>query len=174
MAQLTQLVEIEPIPDTFTPYVDGVLLRAGDMLPAYGAIYTAFLALEAKRFGAEGPGWANLAASTVKKRGSAHPILVDTGELKASLTEPHHANAVFEPGPDEVFMGTSDPVAVFHQQGTHKMPERAVVDISEADAAMFAAIIDAYLFEGLASAGAISGVSGAVSSSVYSPANLGL
>lgn len=137
-----------PIDETFTPIVDSIAARLADMGPAYALVYDEFLDIERKRFSSEGPGWQQLKTSTVAKRGSAHPILHDTGELEDSLTDAGHTNAVFEPEIDSVFMGTSDPVAIFHQEGTDKMVARPVVDMTEADAASFAGIIGDYLFSG--------------------------
>lgn len=111
-------VSLIPIEETFTPHVDAIIARLADMAPAYASVYEEFLAIERRRFSAEGPGWAQLKTSTVKQRGSAHPILDDFGDLKASLTEAGHQNAVFTPEIDGVFMGTSDPIATFHQKGT--------------------------------------------------------
>jgi hypothetical protein len=151
-------VLLEPIPDTFTPHVEFLIARLSDMLPAYEEVYVAFQEIEKKRFAAEGPGWQPLADSTRAERsalgiGADSPILDRTGvpgggNLKGSLTSQGHKNAVFRPEVDGVFMGTSDPVATFHQDGTDRMPARAVVDMTEADAVVFSNIIGDYLFVG--------------------------
>lgn len=160
-------VSLSPIEDTFTPHIEFLMTRVSDMLPAYTEVYKAFTEIERKRFGAEGPGWAQLADSTRSERsalgiGGDHPILDRTGapgggNLKASLTVPGHKNAVFQPEVDGVFMGTSDPIAHHHQDGTDRMPARPVVDMTAADAVVFAEIIGDYLFVGPKEAVAVTG-----------------
>lgn len=153
-------IEITPEEDTFTPVLMGIEHRAIDLLPAYAAVYQAFRVIEAKRFSGEGPGWAPLAESTVAERvrlgiGGDHPILNRSGakesgrkggQLRRSLTTKGAKGAVFEPEIDGVFMGTRDPIAGFHQEGTTKMPARPIVDLTEADANVFGSIIGEYLF----------------------------
>lgn len=160
-------VVLEPIPETFTPHIEFLMARVGDMLPAYEEVYVAFQEIEKKRFQAEGPGWSPLADSTRAERsalgiGRGSPILDRSGapgggNLKGSLTTPGHKNAVFRPEVDGVFMGTSDPVAQYHQNGSDRMPARPVVDLTEADAIGFAEIIGDYLFVGPEEAVAVTG-----------------
>lgn len=153
-------IEITPDGDTFTPTLMGIEKRAIDLLPAYAAVYQAFRVIEAKRFSGEGPGWAPLAESTVAGRvrigiDGSHPILNRSGasyegrkggQLRRSLTTKGAKGAVFEPQIDGVFMGTKDPIARFHQEGTSKMKARPVVDLTEADASVFGSIIGEYLY----------------------------
>lgn len=69
-----------------------------------------------------GDPWAPLAASTVAQRGSAHPILDDTGALKGAASRPvRHAT------PLTLELEVVDPKIHFHQHGTRKMPRRPVV-----------------------------------------------
>lgn len=49
-----------------------------------------------ERFRKEGPGWASLSPATVKARGSAHPILRQTGALKAATLAV--VRGTFDPG----------------------------------------------------------------------------
>lgn len=79
------------------------------------------------------PPWEQLAPSTVKKRGSAHPILQDRGKLIAAATsgsawvvspETRGATAVFD-------MGMLPDYAPFHVSGTHFMPQRDFTTISD-------------------------------------------
>lgn len=153
-------IEISQLPgdETFTALMDGIGVRLADIVPMYDALYATFRKIEQKRFDAEGPGWMSLAPSTVTSRGgSDHPILNRKGlpeqkgrtggQLRKSLTTKGAKNAVVEPLPDGLFMGTSDPVARYHQDGTQKMPARPVVDMTEADAEAFSEVISAYLFE---------------------------
>lgn len=60
-------------------------------------------------FQAEGPGWPQLKPYTVAKRGSAHPILQDTGGLAGSIT--HGGDR------DSAWVGMSKEYAEKHQFG---------------------------------------------------------
>lgn len=172
-------VEMVPEVDTFTPHLDELMARAANLVPAWSLVYAAFLAIEGDRFHREGPGWESLATSTQQQRarlgiGAAHPILDRSGaglgtlsrkrktygkrgvtgrrggSLKASLTNPTARGAIFEPGVDGVVMGTSDPIAGYHQDGTSRMPARPVIDLTDSDAAVFGELVGSYLFDGLA------------------------
>lgn len=163
MAITALRVELGPTPDgeTFTPALTGIEHRLIDLVPAYEAIAAAFRRIEQRRFDSEGPGWAELAASTVAQRerlgiGGSHPILsrkgiVDRGrrggQLRTSLTTKGAKNSVVRPEVDGLFVGTADPVAKYHQEGTAKMPARPLVDLNEADAAVFGGIIGEYVFD---------------------------
>jgi phage gpG-like protein len=77
-----------------------------------------------------GSPWAPLAPSTVKKKGH-NIILFETGTLLGSLVTvggPGNVSAVSSRG--SIF-GTDVPYAIFHDQGTSKMPARPPVGISE-------------------------------------------
>lgn len=73
--------------------------------------------------------WQPLKASTRLQRqrrgfGGARPILVQTGELKGS----------FKKGPFKKKSGifkNTDKKAIFHQEGTRKMPKREIIGITE-------------------------------------------
>ena len=150
---ITQL----PGDDTFTATMEGIGIRLADFVPVYDALYDAFRKIESARFDAEGPGWKQLAESTVASRGSAHPILNVTGRLRRSLTTKGAPGAVVEYEVDGLFMGTSDPVAHYHQDGTHgagrdhniDMVARPVVDMQEEDAVTFATILSDYFYYNL-------------------------
>lgn len=155
-------VLVEPVEDTFTPMLEWIEGRLVDIAPAYDALYATFRKIEARRFSAEGPGWAPLAESTVAQRGSSHPILVApddkggrrSGQLRRSLTTKGARGAVVEPLPDGLFMGTEDPLAEVHHKGTNragrdhntKIPARPLVDLNEADAALFAGVLSEYFY----------------------------
>lgn len=157
-----------PEDDTFTEAMEHIGLRVSDFAPVYTALYEMFLRIESERFGAEGPGWEELADSTVARRGSAHPILDVTGELKDAFTKKGAKHALVEPLPDGLFMGADDWVlASVHQNGTERagrdhnthIPARPIVDIQEQDAELFSDILSDYFYEfGLSAEGADSGV----------------
>ena len=60
--------------------------QVADMKPAMEDIGRALGNLAEDAFQAEGPGWPQLSPVTVARRGSAHPILQDSGGLAASIT----------------------------------------------------------------------------------------
>lgn len=60
--------------------------RVSDMTPIMEDIGRALGNLTEDAFQAEGPGWPQLRPATVKKRGSAHPILQVSGGLAGSIT----------------------------------------------------------------------------------------
>lgn len=152
-------VDVEVIP-LGTQSLDEVLAgwerRAATISLAYAAIATDFRAIEARRFRAEGPGWEPLAPSTVRERerkgyGGAHPILRRTGALQDSFTNPAAPHAVFRVEPEGFFVGSSDPVAHFHQTGGSvegRPPRRALVELSTADEVRWVAILGRYLAHG--------------------------
>ena len=78
--------------------------------------------------GQEQEGWPALAASTVEQkqrigwtgRVSATDPLFARGELRASI-----ANTVDQSG---ITLGSTDPIAPFHEYGTSRMPPRPVIE----------------------------------------------
>ncbi len=60
--------------------------RLGNLTPIMQDIGRALGNLTEDAFQAEGPGWPQLSPVTVARRGSAHPILQDSGGLAASVT----------------------------------------------------------------------------------------
>lgn len=77
-----------------------------------------------------GRSWPVLKQSTINRKGHDQ-ILVETGELKKSLTDLNDSFNIHEIQPRELLFGTSDPKALFHQEGTSKMPARPPVGISD-------------------------------------------
>lgn len=124
----------------------GTSTRVLDMRPAWQSIVDQFLAFEARQFATEGAagsgGWAPLADATIEARlargGQAGPVLDDTGALKNSLTVKGAANQVLELTPDRMSVGTLDPKATFHQQGTSRMQARKPIDLPESTRKDFA------------------------------------
>lgn len=108
----------------------------GDLAPAFEVLAEDFLAINTRQFDSEGGNsghWAPLAPSTVKKRGAAHPILNEHGDLRASLTKADAKGAVRTVEPHELFVGTDIDYAQYHQTGTSRMPRRRPVEFTGAD-----------------------------------------
>lgn len=122
-----------------TRFGDGV----SDYRPIWPLIYGEFQAEVKGQFESQGEqggqAWAPLSdnppgrgyASWKQRHYPGQPILVRTGELKASLTDPHAPGAVFEPQPKQMTMGSNVPYAIYHQKGTGKMPARPEIELTE-------------------------------------------
>jgi len=127
-------------------------LRANDMLPVMTRIASNMFEVEESLFhsgGRRGGGsWKQLADSTIKKKGSSE-ILVQTGELKASLTEPGHRNNILEIGTHDVIFGSSDPFAYIHTVGAGGLPKRPVIKFARFDHARWNRWIAEFLMDGL-------------------------
>jgi phage gpG-like protein len=128
--------------------------RVGDLEPVFTDLADDFLSIETRQFTSEGAfasgGWAPLADSTVRRRGSAHPILDDHGDLRASLTDAAAKGAIRDITSDSLFVGTDVDYAQYHQQGTSRMPRRRPVEFREADRRRWVKAIQRYLTTGQA------------------------
>jgi phage gpG-like protein len=85
----------------------------------------AFTAREEIWFTHEGEGWAQLDPTYAKWKAVHYPgkpILVRTGDLKRSLTDP--TEAVRYSSPHELVLGSDVDYAHWHYTGTSKMPAR--------------------------------------------------
>jgi len=83
--------------------------RVSDMTPIMEDIGRALGNLAEDAFQAEGPGWPQLKPATVKKRGSAHPILQVSGGLAGSITHGGDATGAW--------VGVAKEYAAVHQFG---------------------------------------------------------
>jgi len=125
--------------------------RASNMAAAFKLVAADFHSEERQRFAEAGPGWAKLAASTLAAKaakGQGDAILVATKAMRASLQQSNAKGSITTIGPDQVMMGTRDPKAVWHQEGTDRMPARPVVFASSADELRWAVIIGSWLVGG--------------------------
>ncbi|MDQ2727984.1 MAG: phage virion morphogenesis protein [Actinomycetota bacterium] len=126
--------------------------HVADFTPLFAALVEDFHEMERRQFASEGhaggAGWAPLATSTVAGRGgSANPILDRTGISygpaarrggtgRESLTTSHGEHSIVRILPDELVVGTSDPVMGYHQRGhvgPTPLPQRKVVSMTEED-----------------------------------------
>jgi phage gpG-like protein len=131
------------------------LLRFGERAvaarPAFEMIGELLFELEKEQFASEGGrasgGGAPLAESTVASRGSSHPILDLTGELRSSLTG-RGPNNTFLATDDFLLFGTSVEYAGFHQAGTSRMPRRRVLELTEADRVAAAKVLQRFIVTG--------------------------
>lgn len=110
--------------------------RAGNMRPVFGLIAGKWTRWTREQFDSEGRrasgGWAALAPSTVARRGSAHPILQDSGALVRELTDEGNIDIT----DDYMHMTIPDDVDEYgrlHQSGTSKMPQRRPLEFTDVD-----------------------------------------
>jgi phage gpG-like protein len=85
--------------------------------------------------GNSGASWAALSPAYAVWKQAHYPgagILVRSGALKASLTDSAAADAIFNPGPTTLEIGTSVPYAMYHQVGTSRLPQRPPLRMSAA------------------------------------------
>lgn len=115
-----------------------------------------FRDIEAERFAAEGFGWAQLAASTLRRKirlFGAKTILRATDALYNSLTIKGAFGNVTRVFPMRAEFGTSIFYAIFHQLGTSRMPAREVILFREEDKRRFVRTIQRYMIASGQSAG---------------------
>ena len=103
-----------------------------DMTPIWEDVATAMRGRLVQTFADEGPGWQGLAPLTQALRrargyGAAHPILVQTGALKRSLTVAGAADSIEDIQPQSLTFGTRIPYATTHQHGTGRVPARPML-----------------------------------------------
>lgn len=128
--------------------------RAMDAAPAFAAIALVFWRTEAEQFDSGGSfsgGWTPLAQSTVriKERKFLDPrTLIATHALASSLSSAVSPGSVYRVGPHEMFVGTSDPKAKFHQHGTRRMPMRKPVELPEVVKVSMVKLLQNYIVRG--------------------------
>jgi len=113
-----------------------------------------FLQGEAEQFDSEGGaasgGWEALSpayAAWKEMAAPGRPILMLTGRLRASLTNANDPFFVYRPSRLSMEIGTRDPKASFHQQGTGRMPARPPVELTERQKKLWPKMIHEYLFK---------------------------
>lgn len=132
------------------------LQQLGDPPPAaVEAVQTAIRGGFAQVFASEGAAgaapWAQLAAATQRERERlgfppAHPILVRTGDYRASFTDAGHADHISEwsagGGVWRIAEGSSHELAQYHERGTSRMPARPATTFGAQIEAQVGAVLD--------------------------------
>lgn len=111
------------------------------ILKAMRKVQAILLAGEDKIFDAEGPGWAPLAPSTIKRRrqgrarfgGMSVRKLRDSGEMHGSVTAVTHPKGHRVVTEDRAEVGTNLKRGHWHQEGTPRMPARPFMRIRQED-----------------------------------------
>lgn len=111
--------------------------KISDFRDIWPEVQKTFLEIESDQFasgGAKGASgdWEDLAPSTIEKKGFMGSFkLIESGDLKASVSRKGAKGQIYDPQPLELTLGTSIPYAIYHQRGTKRMPARPVIDLSE-------------------------------------------
>lgn len=97
-----------------------------------------------------GEAWEALSPETFQRHGDSFGTLVETGALRASLTERDALGSLGEMiDPWTLAVGTEGPVAELQQQGTRRMPARPLVgEVPPEDVDAWADLIAGYLVTG--------------------------
>jgi len=102
------------------------LLKMADQAADFSNAWPAVVEIAARGYGnsfdQEGPGWAPLAASTIKRKGHDQ-IRIRTGRDRRIMTDPFSLTYRGTPHTVNIEAGVDTP-AVFHQEGTGRMPAR--------------------------------------------------
>jgi phage gpG-like protein len=117
-----------------------------DVRPAWEDMANEFIRIEREQFvssGGRSGGWRPLSPAYAASKPAGRPIMVLSGDLRRSLTQQGGQN-IREIRPEEMRLGTRVPYAIFHQQGTRRMPARRVVDLSEDDRRNWVRILQRY------------------------------
>jgi len=94
--------------------------------------------------------WADLNpayAAWKRKKGFGTKILVKTGKLKGSLTEPGADGSIKVINKLSLEIGTSVPYAGYHQRGTGKMPKREPLRVTRKQARLWVSMINKFLLD---------------------------
>ena len=129
--------------------------RARDMSPVLERIGDEWLDIIEEQFSTEGARggtpWRALSRETKFRRGSAHPILIDTGDLLLETTDPSNIRVT----DDEVTLDLGrEVVARSHQYGfqnqkaNRSVPARPIVAFTEFDVKRWRAEINDFLVNG--------------------------
>jgi phage gpG-like protein len=127
--------------------------RVQDLRTVWREVAADFARLEKTVFNKEGAlggwqRWKALAPATQKEKArkyGGNKILVRSGRLRMSLTNPTSPEFVFISMPLSVELGTRVPYAKYHQKGTSKMAKREPIRITEAGKKRWVKMIQAYL-----------------------------
>lgn len=95
-----------------------------------------------------GDPWKQLAFTTIKKRGSDHPILIDSGDLLDEMLTPDSYD-IDDEGVTFHQGGVGDEYGHFHQTGTAKMDARPIFDMTPLDRSRITRGINRWIMEGV-------------------------
>lgn len=151
-------VDTIDIKDTYT-YIGDVIedFKAVEFREALDQIGAKFAEKTTQNFLSEsspsGSPWEPLSPFTIAKKGH-DTILVDSTTMRKSVVlrdAPHHIERIGKnaAGEEEIVYGTDVAYAVFHQEGTARMPQREFLGLEEKDADDIAEIVADHIVEKL-------------------------
>lgn len=144
--------------DMFRRGIRRMAFRAIDMKPVLHFVKDDWLRLTEEQFATEGARsghpWKQLDSSTISRRKSAHPILVETADMLLNVTDPDHINVHDDGVLMELPFGEVLDRAESHQYGyvnalTGKpVPARPFVDFTPRDRHRWESWLGDYLVNG--------------------------
>jgi phage gpG-like protein len=142
MAGLRWSVEgIEGVDETLQQMID----RSQDMSGAWDDVIEIYIRGETDWFESQGEGsWPPLSHSYEEwksKHYGGEPMLVRTGRMRSTVIPPSVINA----GTDYIELGTDDPIAALHQEGTGRLPRRKVISLTDDEKAQIMEIFRKHL-----------------------------
>jgi len=124
-----------------------------DMRPVFEEIAKLFFSIERRQFDSEGSygsgRWAPLSptyADWKERNFPGQPILQRSRRLMSSLIGVT-SDTVKETSPMSFRIGTSVPYAIYHQEGTGRMPMRKVIDLTESDKREWTKVVQRWLVD---------------------------
>lgn len=138
----------EQLQRSFSRFADGI----DDLSEPFREVARDFReVVERKQFDSEGAygsgGWEPLSPKYAEWKGRNYPgrpIMVLSGDLRESLTG-RNKWTIEDIQPLQLRLGTADPIAGYHQEGTSRMPQRRLIDLREDDKSRWMKIIHEYL-----------------------------
>lgn len=124
-----------------------------DLAALWPKLANTFYDIERRQFQSEGgraKSWSALSPEYAAAKAVTYPgqpILQASGALMRSLTSQTDEHAIYDARPDGVTLGTSDPKAVYHQEGTRRMPARPPIDLIAADYEEMGGVVRDYFRE---------------------------
>lgn len=148
----------EQVARRFTRYGENIR----DMRPAFNKIKDRFFEGEQQQFQTEGGwgsgGWRPLSTEEPPRGGYAgwkarrypgRPIMVVSGKLKRSLTQPGAEGSIALVFPTSLTLGTRIPYAIYHQSTrprTSNLPRRPLIELPSAERVEWHSIIHAHIW----------------------------
>lgn len=136
--------------------LEGMVIRAADPSPIWEKIHDYLMGISEEQFltegGRGGEAWADLVTSTVEakmREGMRPEILRREDTLFDSLASEGNFH-VKKITPDSLLFGTSDPIGVFHQEGTIHLPARPPIALTDDDRMRITEAVNAWIFLGVA------------------------
>lgn len=135
-------IEVDGI-EGFYKALDQVEREVSDWRAAWAECEKLFYQIEAQQFGSEGSRggskWVPLSAKYKRWKELKYPgrpILVRTGEMKASLLG-SGGNAIRDLTEDSLTLGSRLPYAKYHQRGGGRLPQRPPIVVTPSDIGQF-------------------------------------